>query len=86
MLTFTALLHGVRAVVDSLRCDSFIVERCRIEMRRPHGNVAIDGELVPMIAPLEYRVERDALCVVVSERSDTAEPPSEGADSPTSPA
>jgi diacylglycerol kinase family enzyme len=83
-LTFTALLHGVRAVVESLRCDSFIVERCRIDMRRPHGNVAIDGELVPMIAPLEYHVERDALRVVAPERSDAAEPPYQGAGRPTS--
>ena len=70
--------------VDALQCDSFIVERCRIEMRRPRGNVAIDGELVPMVAPLEYHVERDALRVVVPEHSDAAEPPHEGADRPTS--
>jgi hypothetical protein len=64
-LALTAILRGVRAVEESLRCDSFVVERCRVDMRRPRGNVAVDGELVPMIAPLEYHVERDALKIVV---------------------
>jgi diacylglycerol kinase family enzyme len=85
VLALTALLRGVRAVADSLHCDSFIVERCRVEMRRPRGNVAIDGEIVPMIAPLEYRIEPDALRVVVPEPRAAAEPPHDGAGHPTSP-
>ncbi len=55
-----ALRHTSEAGIDS-----FVVDRCRIELRRPRGVVGVDGELVPMIAPLEYRIARDELCVVV---------------------
>ncbi|HEX6966814.1 MAG TPA: diacylglycerol kinase family protein [Gemmatimonadaceae bacterium] len=48
--------------------DSFVVDHCRIEMRRPRGNVGVDGEIVPMIAPLDYRIQRDALRVVAPEQ------------------
>ena len=41
-----------------------IEARCRIEMRRPKGNVAYDGEIERMTAPLEYRYHRDALQLV----------------------
>jgi diacylglycerol kinase family enzyme len=74
-LAFTALFRGVRAVADSPRCDSFIVDRCRIEMRRPRGNVAVDGEIVPLVAPLEYHLERDALRVVVPSGDAAGGPP-----------
>ena len=45
--------------------DSFIVDRCRIELPRRRGSVGVDGEIVPMMAPLEYRIAYDALNVVV---------------------
>ncbi|MGI8498463.1 MAG: diacylglycerol/lipid kinase family protein [Gemmatimonadaceae bacterium] len=68
------LLLGIAVAargLDALRhtpeagIDSFVVDRCRIELKRPRGFVGVDGELVPMIAPLEYRIARDELCVVV---------------------
>lgn len=66
LLSGLALLaRGDQQPGDARRAglDSFVVDACRIEMRRPRGNVAIDGEIVPMIAPLEYRIARDALRV-----------------------
>ncbi len=70
-LALKGLLRGVRAAESAFELDSDIVDRCRIVMPRHRGNVAVDGEVVPMLAPLDYRLERDALRVVV-QRSDDA--------------
>jgi diacylglycerol kinase family enzyme len=45
--------------------DSFLVDHCQVTFPRRHGNVAIDGEIVPMASPLAYRIARDTLKVVV---------------------
>jgi diacylglycerol kinase family enzyme len=34
-------------------------------LRRRRGRVAVDGEIVEMSSPLDYRIERDALRLVV---------------------
>lgn len=60
-----AVLGGSRAMERRSLAESFIVDRCRIELRHPHGRVAVDGELVELPSPLEYRLARDALRVVV---------------------
>lgn len=61
-MVFAAVFHGMRANLHEV--DSFLVDRCRIEMRRPKGNVSYDGEIERMTAPLEYRYHRDALRLV----------------------
>jgi hypothetical protein len=45
--------------------DTFVVDECRIELPRRAGRVAVDGELVELNSPLEYRIDRDALLLVV---------------------
>lgn len=50
--------------------DALLVEMCRVELARQRGTAAVDGEVVPMIAPLEYRLWRDALRVVGPEGKD----------------
>jgi diacylglycerol kinase family enzyme len=60
----SAAFRGIRGATRAFHLDSFIVEHCRVELRRPRGNVALDGEVVPMRAPLDYRIARDALRVV----------------------
>ena len=62
-LALVAAARGVRHVRRTPRLDSFLVDRVRIELRRPRGNVALDGELVPAMAPLVYEIRRDALVV-----------------------
>jgi diacylglycerol kinase family enzyme len=64
-IAFAAAARGLHTISRTPLMDSFLVNRCRIEMRRPRGNVAVDGEIVTMIAPLEYRIAREALRVVV---------------------
>lgn len=61
----TAAFRGNDAVARGTLMDTFIVDNCRIELRRRVGRVAVDGELVEMDSPLEYHVERDALRLVV---------------------
>ena len=62
-LAFAAVARGVKKVARTPEFDSFLVERCRITVRRP-GYVAVDGELVSMETTLEYELRRDALSVV----------------------
>jgi diacylglycerol kinase family enzyme len=62
-LALAAVARGVKSVARTPQFDSFLVERCRITLRRP-GYVAVDGELVSMTTTLEYELRRDALCVV----------------------
>jgi diacylglycerol kinase family enzyme len=71
---WVAATRGNRAIAHGSLADTYVVDRCRIELRRPNGRVAVDGELVPMTSPLDYRIERDALRVVVPTEALDAEP------------
>jgi diacylglycerol kinase family enzyme len=62
---FVAAVQGNAAIARGRLADTFVVDTCRIEFRRRGGRVAVDGELVEMTSPLEYRIERDALTLVV---------------------
>ena len=62
-IALAAVAKGVDAVARTPQLDTFLVERCRIKLRRPTA-VAIDGELVAMRTTLEYELRRDALHVV----------------------
>ena len=64
-IVFGAVFRGMKANLG--RVDTFLVDRCRIEMPRKHGNVACDGEIVPLDAPLAFRIDRDALRLVRPE-------------------
>ena len=77
-IALAAVAKGVDAVARTPQLDSFLVERCRVNLRRPTA-VAIDGELVAMHTTLEYELRRDALHVVCPP----PEPPAERA--PASP-
>ena len=66
----------VRAASRTPSMQSFIVDRVRIEPRsgiRP-GNIAVDGEIVSIRQPLEYRLIRDGLKVVVGNNQEPAVP------------
>ena len=62
-LGLAAVARGVDAVARTPELDSFLVQRCRVTLRRPTA-VAIDGELVAMHETLEYELRADALHVV----------------------
>lgn len=62
-LGLNAVARGVKTASRSPELDSFIVDRCVITVRQS-STVAVDGELVRLGAPLEYKLERDAIRVV----------------------
>jgi len=65
-LAFAAVARGVQHVSRTPKLDSFIVDRCRVILRR-RGPVAVDGEIVELDTPLEYEIAPRALRVVVRE-------------------
>ena len=65
-LGLRAIFRGVDEVSRTVEFDSFVVERCTITMKKPIARVARDGEIETMSTPLEYRIERDMLHVVVA--------------------
>lgn len=67
LTALVAALRGVRAARDELRLDSFVVDHCRLTMRQPQLEVSLDGELIPLRGPLEYRVGKGVLNVVTGE-------------------
>lgn len=66
-LAFAAAARGVRAVSRTPAMRSFIVDGLRIEPRTRviGGAIAIDGEIVSVTPPLEYRFVPQGLKVVV---------------------
>lgn len=46
--------------------DDFLVESGRIDLNRPEVTIGLDGELKRFTTPLDYRIERDALRLVVA--------------------
>jgi diacylglycerol kinase family enzyme len=60
-----AAFRGKEAIRRDKLADSYVVDECRIELRRRRGRVAVDGEIIEMSSPLNYRIERDALRLVV---------------------
>jgi len=71
-LALAAVAKGVDAVARTPQLDSFLVDRCRIKLRRPTA-VAIDGELEAMHTTLEFELRRDALHVVCPPPEQPAE-------------
>jgi diacylglycerol kinase family enzyme len=65
-LAIQAAAKGVRAVSRTPAMDSVIVDRCSIEMH--NDTASIDGELIPVKAPLEYEFLPNLLTVVIGER------------------
>jgi diacylglycerol kinase family enzyme len=59
------IAKGTRQASKLPQFDAFIVDRCKIDLRRPNATVALDGELKRLDTPLEYKIERDAIRLVV---------------------
>lgn len=64
-LGLAAAARGVKAVARTPALDSFIVDECVIHPRVPR--IALDGEIVPAIAPLKYKHVPGHLRVVAAD-------------------
>ena len=62
------LAASVRALFNRTRADDMVrldgVERLRVDSRRSHLAVSLDGEVVRAIPPLDYRIRKKALRVI----------------------
>lgn len=65
-MAMAAAARGVEHAAEGPELDSFIVERCTIHLASRSAPVAVDGEIMRLPAPLELRVERNALKVVAA--------------------
>ena len=77
-LALAAVARGTKEVARTPHFESFIADKVSIDLNRPSAIVALDGELHRMNTPLEYRIERDALKLVVAP----PEPPAEEKETP----
>ncbi|HEU4473588.1 MAG TPA: diacylglycerol kinase family protein [Gemmatimonadales bacterium] len=62
---YSRMDRGMSAEKQALGLDSALVDRLRLDLSRPTVKVAVDGEIVRQRTPLEYRLERGALSLVV---------------------
>jgi diacylglycerol kinase family enzyme len=73
VVAFEAVARGVEKVRRMPELDAFVVNKCKVDLRRPMALIAFDGETQMMPTPLAYRIERDALRIVVPEQVDVSE-------------
>jgi len=66
-LALAAIARGVRAVSRTPALDAFLVESCRIAPRA--RTIAVDGELITVEPPLEYRHLPECIKVVAGDES-----------------
>ncbi len=64
-VALAAIAKGTKEAGKLPEFDDFLVESCRIDLTRSHTLIGLDGELKQMSTPLDYRLERDALRLVV---------------------
>jgi diacylglycerol kinase family enzyme len=63
---FEAVARGVTKLKGEPEVDAYLVTGCvAANLRRPIATIAFDGETAAMETPLNYRIERDALRIVV---------------------
>jgi diacylglycerol kinase family enzyme len=62
-MAFRAMTRGIRPWAREEEVDSLLVERFTVTLPRVRGRVAVDGEIIWMDAPLDYRLLPDALRV-----------------------
>lgn len=85
-LAFAAAARGVRAASRTPEMQTLIVDRLRIEPKSDlvSWNIAVDGEIVRVKPPLEYRLVKDGLNVVVGESATSKERAEESESKTTS--
>ena len=65
-IAMAAIAKGTKEAAKLPEFDDFLVDSCEIDLNRPAATVGLDGELKRLATPLAYRIERDALKLVVA--------------------
>jgi len=68
-LALDAFSRGVKTASREPELDAFIVDHCKISMRRGRTRISFDGESQAANTPLEYQLEKDILLLVGGETS-----------------
>jgi diacylglycerol kinase family enzyme len=66
-IAMAAIAKGTKEAATLPEFDNFVVDSCRIDLTRKQATIGLDGELKKMQTPLAYRVERDAIRLVVAQ-------------------
>jgi diacylglycerol kinase family enzyme len=66
-IAMAAIAKGTKEAATLPEFDNFIVDSCRIDLTRQQATIGLDGELKRMQTPLDYRIERDAIRLVVAQ-------------------
>jgi diacylglycerol kinase family enzyme len=69
-IALSAISKGTKETADLPEFDDFIVDSCRIDLARRRTTIGLDGELKQLNTPLDFRVERAALKLVVAPADD----------------
>lgn len=64
-VALAGIAKGTQQAARLPQFDAFLVDKFRIDLRRSSSTSALDGELKELNTPLDYRLERDALRLVV---------------------
>lgn len=64
-LAIAAAARGVTRAVQTQELDSYLVDCCTIGKKSTSRKIALDGEIVTLSTPIEYRMVHDALTIVV---------------------
>jgi diacylglycerol kinase family enzyme len=65
-IAMAAIAKGTKEAAKLPEFDNFLVDSCQIDLNRPAATIGLDGELKRLTTPLNYRIERDALKLVVA--------------------
>jgi len=65
-VALAGIAKGTKEAEKLPEFDDFLVDSCRIDLARSHTLIGLDGELKEMRTPLDYKIERDALRLVVA--------------------
>ncbi len=69
-VALSAIAKGTKETAELPEFDDFIVDHCRIDLARRTTTIGLDGELKRLTTPLDYRIQRDALRLVVAPAGD----------------
>lgn len=64
-IAMAGIARGISQAKRLPEFDSFLVDSVTVDLTRPSATIALDGELKVHASPLEYRIERDAIRLVV---------------------
>lgn len=64
-VALAGIAKGIAQAKQLPEFDSFLVDRVAVDLTRPSAIIALDGELKPHNSPLAYRIQRDAIRLVV---------------------